>query len=67
EKGPLSGPERVLRVGAGVVLLVPNAWVAGPAAAIGLTLVALHRVRHRDTEKSHARDTKEIKQQEETT
>jgi TRAP-type uncharacterized transport system fused permease subunit len=45
EKGPLAWPERLLRGLAALALLVPNALVAGPAALVGVALVAWHRAR----------------------
>lgn len=60
EKGPLSLVERAARLGAGLLVLVPNAWLAAPAAVIGMALVALHRIRNRDMDQSAAGETREI-------
>lgn len=45
EKGPLTAVERLLRLTAGVIMLVPNPTFAGPAAAIGVGLILFHRTR----------------------
>ena len=47
ERGPLRPPERILRGGLGVAVLVPNPTVAGIACAVGLGLMALHRMNGR--------------------
>lgn len=46
ERASLALPERVLRIAAGIAVLVPSYTVAIPAAAIGLGIVALHRIQH---------------------
>ncbi len=45
EKNALSMPERVLRVIAGIAVLLPNMTVAGPALALGIGLIGFHRLR----------------------
>jgi len=55
ERAPLSAVERILRGAAGLAMLAPDFAVAGPAAAIGAGLIALHRVRHRTPETEAAR------------
>ncbi len=44
EVGRLTPVERVLRGAAGFALLVPNAFVAGPAAGLGIALIIYHRL-----------------------
>lgn len=45
ERDPLSTPERVLRVLAGIAMLLPNFTFAIPAAALGIGLIIFHRTR----------------------
>ena len=45
EVGPLSGVQRVLRMIVGITMLLPNLAIAVPAAAFGLALIFIHRLR----------------------
>ena len=49
ETGPLGRGERALRLVAGLLVLVPDAAIAGPACLVCVLLVALHRWRRRAT------------------
>ncbi len=44
ERRVLSGAERILRLAAGICVLIPNLFIAGPAAAIGVALLVYHRI-----------------------
>lgn len=54
EKRALFKMERLLRAAAGLLVLVPNAMIAGPALVLGIAMIVYHRITHSDTRTSTA-------------
>ncbi|WP_299816948.1 TRAP transporter fused permease subunit [uncultured Roseibium sp.] len=47
DRGRMGAAERILRIGLGLLVLVPDVWVAGPACGLLLAALAAHIIVHR--------------------
>lgn len=47
DRGRIGAAERILRIGLGLLVLVPDIWVAGPACGLLLAVLAAHIIVHR--------------------